>query len=104
AAGDCAWAADRSGSSALGGCLSPDRADESAPTHRKRATSSLTSPPLITPVGVRRERLDAAIYFAGTLFQRLSLFLALPLLLHSLSAAEYGTFGLLQSAVNLLPA
>ena len=55
-------------------------------------------------MGIRRERLDAVIYFAGTLFQRLSLFLALPLLLRSLSAAEYGTFGLLQSAVNLLPA
>jgi O-antigen/teichoic acid export membrane protein len=64
----------------------------------------LTSRPVGQPVGVRRERLDAAIYFAGTLFQRLSLFLALPLLLRSLSAAEFGTFGLLQSAVNLLPA
>lgn len=51
-----------------------------------------------------RERLDAGIYFAGTVFQRISLFLALPLLLRSLSAAEYGAFGLLQSAVNLLPA
>ncbi len=61
----------------------------------------MTSPPA---AAVRRERLDAAIYFAGTLFQRLSLFLALPLLLRTLSAAEYGTFGLLQSAVNLLPA
>lgn len=64
----------------------------------------MTSPRATAPVGVRRERLDAAIYFGGVLFQRLSLFLALPLLLRNLSAAEYGTFGLLQSAVNLIPA
>lgn len=64
----------------------------------------MTSRPANHLVGVSRERLDAAIYFTGTLFQRLSLFLALPLLLRSLSPAEYGTFGLLQSAVNLMPA
>ena len=52
----------------------------------------------------RREHLDAGLYFVGTLFQRISLFLALPLLLRSLSAAQYGAFGLLQSAINLLPA
>ena len=64
----------------------------------------MTSPPADHLVGVSRERRDAAFYFSGTLFQRLALFLALPLLLRTLSAAEYGTFGLLQSAVNLLPA
>jgi O-antigen/teichoic acid export membrane protein len=37
------------------------------------------------------------------LFQRLGLFLALPMLLRALTVAEYGSFGLLQSAVNLLP-
>jgi len=52
----------------------------------------------------RRDHLDAGFYFAGTLFQRVSLFLALPFLLRSLSTAEYGAFGLLQSAMNLLPA
>ena len=52
----------------------------------------------------RRDHLDAGLYFAGTLFQRITLFLALPLLLRSLSVAEYGAFGLLQSAMNLLPA
>jgi O-antigen/teichoic acid export membrane protein len=51
-----------------------------------------------------RERWDAGAYFAGTLLQRVSLFLALPFLLRSLSAADYGAFGLLQSAVTLLPA
>src|SRR5262245_58513426 len=50
----------------------------------------------------RRERLDAGLYFTGTLLQRATLFIALPLLLQRLSTAEYGAFGLLQSALNLL--
>jgi O-antigen/teichoic acid export membrane protein len=54
--------------------------------------------------GDASDRLEAAIYFTGTLLQRASLFLALPFLLRSLAAAEYGAFGLLQSAMNLLPA
>jgi O-antigen/teichoic acid export membrane protein len=64
----------------------------------------LTSPPAARQGGHARERLDAGLYFAGTLFQRISLFLAVPFLLRTLSTAEYGAFGLLQSAVNLLPA
>jgi len=55
-------------------------------------------------LGIARERFDAGAYFAGTVFQRASLFLAVPFLLRSLAAAEYGVFGLLQSAVTLLPA
>jgi O-antigen/teichoic acid export membrane protein len=55
------------------------------------------------PANQGRDRRDAGLYFAGMLVQRLGLFLALPMLLRALTVAQYGSFGLLQSAVNLLP-
>jgi O-antigen/teichoic acid export membrane protein len=51
----------------------------------------------------KEEQRNAITYLAALVLQRASLFLFLPFLLHSLSASEYGTFGLLQSGITLLP-
>jgi O-antigen/teichoic acid export membrane protein len=49
------------------------------------------------------EQRSALTYILAIILQRGSLFLFLPILLSHLSVAEYGTFGLLQSAMTLLP-
>jgi O-antigen/teichoic acid export membrane protein len=51
-----------------------------------------------------KDNREAATYMIGTACQRLGLFLVLPILLRRLTVTEYGTFGLAQSAMTLLPA
>src|SRR5438445_8686827 len=50
-----------------------------------------------------RDRRAAAVYIFGTVLQRTSLILFLPVLLRRLTVSEYGAFGLLQSVISLFP-